>query len=126
MYRLLRTGSIRLLGLLPHEDENARIQCQLFEYPLQVLGDGTHLYEALSYVWHDPDDPDDPHNPCYVSINKHDFPSQQTSTRHCCIFEIVLLNGSYGSMLSVSTKETGKRKECRFNTWLRSIVKQVV
>jgi hypothetical protein len=49
---LLEQGSIRLLRLMPHEDEKAAIQCQLFEYPLQKLGEkGTHLYEALSYVW---------------------------------------------------------------------------
>ncbi|RYP14835.1 hypothetical protein DL767_010375 [Monosporascus sp. MG133] len=46
-----KPGSIRLLRLLPHEDENAGIQCQLFEYALQGLGEGAHLYEALSYVW---------------------------------------------------------------------------
>ncbi|RYP04272.1 hypothetical protein DL764_004575 [Monosporascus ibericus] len=46
-----KPGSIRLLRLLPHEDENAGIQCQLFEYALQGLGDGARLYEALSYVW---------------------------------------------------------------------------
>jgi len=48
---LSEQGSIRLLRLMPHEDEKALIQCQLFEYPLQKLGEGTHLYEALSYVW---------------------------------------------------------------------------
>jgi Heterokaryon incompatibility protein (HET) len=67
LYRSLRTGSIRLLRLLPHEDENARIQCQLFEYPLQELGDGTRLYDALSYVWGDPTDYR------HVSVNEHHF-----------------------------------------------------
>ena len=43
--------SIRLLGLIPHEDKHAPIQCRLFDYPLQESGEGTHLYEALSYVW---------------------------------------------------------------------------
>lgn len=46
---LSEQGSIRLLRLMPHKDKKALIQCQLFEYPLQ--GEGTHLYEALSYVW---------------------------------------------------------------------------
>jgi hypothetical protein len=42
--------SIRLLRLLPHEDELADIQCELYEYRLQDSC-RTHLYEALSYVW---------------------------------------------------------------------------
>ncbi|KAK0616396.1 heterokaryon incompatibility protein-domain-containing protein [Immersiella caudata] len=45
-------GNIRLVRLLPHKDERAPIQCQLFEYPLEELSQqATHLYEALSYVW---------------------------------------------------------------------------
>jgi Heterokaryon incompatibility protein (HET) len=36
---------------MPHKDENAPIQCQVFDHPLQESGNGTHLYEALSYVW---------------------------------------------------------------------------
>jgi len=46
--------SIRLLRLMPHEDKTAPIQCQLVNYSLQESGGGTHLYEALSYVWGDP------------------------------------------------------------------------
>lgn len=49
--RLSNPGNIRLLRLLPHKNPKAPIQCQLFEYPLQELGQGVHLYEALSYVW---------------------------------------------------------------------------
>jgi hypothetical protein len=52
-YSPLRPGSIRLLRVMPHQDKSADLQCQLFEYPLQS-SDGTHLYEALSYVWGDP------------------------------------------------------------------------
>jgi hypothetical protein len=48
------SDSIRLLRLMPHEDETANIQCELFEYRLQNLR-GSHLYEALSYVWGNPD-----------------------------------------------------------------------
>ncbi|KAI1428568.1 heterokaryon incompatibility protein-domain-containing protein [Xylaria sp. FL1777] len=48
---LSEKGSIRLLRLMPHEDEKAPIQCQVFEYPLQKKGQDTHLYEAISYVW---------------------------------------------------------------------------
>jgi hypothetical protein len=51
-YSPLSLGShIRLLRLLPHEDQNAPIHCQLFDYSLQ--GKRTHPYEALSYVWGD-------------------------------------------------------------------------
>jgi hypothetical protein len=46
---------IRLLRLLPHQDENARIQCELFKYPLQAgVSPRTHLFEALPYIWGDP------------------------------------------------------------------------
>ncbi|KAK5659169.1 hypothetical protein OQA88_1259 [Cercophora sp. LCS_1] len=48
---LSELGNIRLIRLMAHEDKEAPIQCQLFEYPLKGLGQGAHLYEALSYVW---------------------------------------------------------------------------
>jgi hypothetical protein len=55
-YSPLSLGShIRLLRLLPYEDQNAPIQCQLFHYSLQELGKRTHPYDALSYVWGKPD-----------------------------------------------------------------------
>ncbi|KAE8330410.1 heterokaryon incompatibility protein-domain-containing protein [Aspergillus sergii] len=41
----------RMIRLLPHKDESAPIQCELFNYDLSEAGDGTHLYQALSYVW---------------------------------------------------------------------------
>ena len=41
----------RMIRLLPHEDENGPIQCELFNYNLSHTGGGKHLYEALSYVW---------------------------------------------------------------------------
>ncbi|KAM3510449.1 hypothetical protein MY11210_005902 [Beauveria gryllotalpidicola] len=50
-YSALSVGSIRLLRLQPHADQRAPIQCQLFEYHLSASVSGTHLYEALSYVW---------------------------------------------------------------------------
>jgi hypothetical protein len=54
-YSPLPLGSdIRLLRLKPDEDEIAPIQCELFNYSLQKSTKGTHLYEALSYVWGDP------------------------------------------------------------------------
>ncbi|KAH9220623.1 heterokaryon incompatibility protein-domain-containing protein [Leptodontidium sp. 2 PMI_412] len=61
-------GSIRLLRLIAHPEENSCIECQLFVYPLQTLGDGAHLYEALSYVW------GDQKNLQSISVNQHDLP----------------------------------------------------
>jgi len=47
---------IRLLCLLPNEYEAAPLQCALRNYSLPKLDTRTHLYEALSYVWGDPDE----------------------------------------------------------------------
>lgn len=46
--------SIRLLRLLPNDDENATIACQLVDYFLPHSDTGPHLCEALSYVWGHP------------------------------------------------------------------------
>jgi hypothetical protein len=46
--------NIRLLRLLPNEDEATPLHCELRNYSLQKLGPRTHLYEALSYVWGNP------------------------------------------------------------------------
>lgn len=56
-YSPLPDGFIRLLRLIPHQDANATIQCRIFHYPLQGTAHGTHLYEALSYVWGTPKNP---------------------------------------------------------------------
>jgi hypothetical protein len=61
-------GSIRLLRLMAHTDKNAGIECQLFDYPLQKLGEVTHLYEALSYVWGDLKDL------WSISVDKYNLP----------------------------------------------------
>lgn len=54
-FSYLRDGYIRLLRLLPHPDQRAPIQCQLFDHlfdhPLLDSKKGAHLYEALSYFW---------------------------------------------------------------------------
>jgi len=47
--------SIRLIRLMPNKDDSADIQIELFECPLQISR-GNHLYEALSYVWGNPDE----------------------------------------------------------------------
>lgn len=44
---------IRLLRLMPNNDKSAAIRCQLFNHSLESQ-QGTHLYEALSYVWGGP------------------------------------------------------------------------
>ncbi|KAK4200865.1 heterokaryon incompatibility protein-domain-containing protein [Triangularia verruculosa] len=50
---LAEPTSIRLLCLLPAEDSTSPIHCQIIDYNLSILGE-THLYEALSYVWGEP------------------------------------------------------------------------
>ena len=52
--RLLEPYRIRLLRLTPHQNKTAPIRCELFEYSFQESDEGTHMYEALSYVWGDP------------------------------------------------------------------------
>ncbi|KPA35313.1 het-protein, partial [Fusarium langsethiae] len=49
-YPSLPEGSIRLLRLLPPQDEHAPIQCKLFDCAL-ADSESTRPYEALSYVW---------------------------------------------------------------------------
>ncbi|RAK94829.1 HET domain-containing protein, partial [Aspergillus ibericus CBS 121593] len=44
----------RMIRLLPDEDKDAPIRCELFNYNLSHSGDEGHLYEALSYVWGNP------------------------------------------------------------------------
>ncbi|KAK1777166.1 heterokaryon incompatibility protein-domain-containing protein, partial [Copromyces sp. CBS 386.78] len=61
-------GHIRLLQLLPSENEDAAIHCRLFCTALDSKGTtldskGTRPYEALSYVWGSED------NPCSIFIN---------------------------------------------------------
>jgi hypothetical protein len=60
--------SIRLLHLMPHEDEVAPIQCRLFNYSLDKSDKWIHLYEALSYAWGGSD------KPRSIFIGKHALP----------------------------------------------------
>jgi hypothetical protein len=46
-------NSIRLLRLIPNQNETAVIRCQLFNYSLEP---DFHQYDALSYVWGDPNE----------------------------------------------------------------------
>lgn len=45
-------STTRMIRLLPNQDNDAEIECELFNYDL-TSGSGaeSHLYEALSYVW---------------------------------------------------------------------------
>ncbi|KAF7932472.1 uncharacterized protein EAE98_003771 [Botrytis deweyae] len=61
----LESNKIRLLRILPNENEEAEINCTLFVYPLHDSGRGTHRYEALSYVWGDAD------NSRSICVNGH-------------------------------------------------------
>jgi hypothetical protein len=67
-YSELPHGSIRLLHLLPHKENGAPIQCQLFDYPIQKTGEGPCLYEALSYCW------GSSHKPRRISIGDRYLP----------------------------------------------------
>ncbi|KAK3334841.1 heterokaryon incompatibility protein-domain-containing protein, partial [Neurospora tetraspora] len=57
---------IRLLQLLPSENEDAAIHCRFF--PTTLDSKGTRPYEALSYVWGSES------KPCSISINGCDLP----------------------------------------------------
>lgn len=53
--KYLLPGHIRLLRLLPSEETEASIHCELLHYPLLEEADRrTHPYDALSYCWGDP------------------------------------------------------------------------
>ncbi|KAE8358705.1 heterokaryon incompatibility protein-domain-containing protein [Aspergillus caelatus] len=58
-YSLLpqRPETIRMLVLLPSEDNTTQIQFQLVDYTLPTSGTEDHSYEALSYVWGSEDTP---------------------------------------------------------------------
>jgi hypothetical protein len=71
---LPRRDNIRLLRLMPSTVKSADIHCELFEYSLQNPCEETHLYEALSYVWGNPEKklPIHIHNQSFdVTVNLH-------------------------------------------------------
>ncbi|RAH56018.1 HET-domain-containing protein [Aspergillus piperis CBS 112811] len=79
-YTPLPLRTIRLLHLMPHEDEDAEIQGQLVEYSLERSGGSPALYEALSYVW------GDPNNPRKISIDGNKL--QVTISLHSALQQI--------------------------------------
>jgi hypothetical protein len=62
----LEVDNIRLLHLLPNKNKDADLQCKLHNYSLLKSGSGTHLYEAISYVWGDADNL----QPIYINKKK--------------------------------------------------------
>lgn len=68
---------IRLLRLLPSEDEAAPLHCELRDYSLRRSTPRTHLYEAISYVW------GDPHNTLPIYVDKKQF--QVTVNLHAAL-----------------------------------------
>jgi len=70
----LLPDSIRLLRLLPNEDQKAPIQCELFHYSLQESDKRTHPYDALSYVWGSSNEPQSIFIHERNSTNRHDLP----------------------------------------------------
>lgn len=56
--------TIHLLRLFPSRNKNAVIDCQLFSYSTR---NGSHLYEALFYVWGDSEET------VSITIDKHPF-----------------------------------------------------
>ena len=106
-YRALLPGpdSTRLLRLLPSEDENAPIQCQLFNYSLQESDKRTHPYDALSYVWGKSGET----RP--VFIDKHDLlvtPNLHgalSHLRHCSIERIIWVDSICINQEDIKEKE---------------------
>ncbi|KAM0147860.1 hypothetical protein ACHAQE_010089 [Botrytis cinerea] len=82
LYSLLpgNGDNIRLLRLLPNEDEAAPLHCELCNYSLQRLSIQTHLYEALSYVW------GNPNNTLSIYVDKNQF--QVTVNLHAALLQL--------------------------------------
>jgi hypothetical protein len=65
---LLRDASvIRLLRILPSQEKNANLECELLEYDLEESDAAYQPYEALSYVWGSED------KPRTVSVNEREL-----------------------------------------------------
>jgi Heterokaryon incompatibility protein (HET) len=102
---LPRSESIRLLRLLPSEDEHAVIQCQLFNSSLHGSGKRAHPYEALSYVWGKSDET------LPIRIGEHDLPTTPnlhealTSLRHRYIERVIWVDALCINQADVTEKE---------------------
>ncbi|TGO43697.1 hypothetical protein BCON_1056g00010 [Botryotinia convoluta] len=82
LYSLLPENgdNIRLLRLLPNEDEAASLHCELCNYSLQRLSIRIHSYEALSYVW------GDPNKTLSIYVDKNQF--QVTVNLHAALLQL--------------------------------------
>ncbi|KAH9216671.1 heterokaryon incompatibility protein-domain-containing protein, partial [Leptodontidium sp. 2 PMI_412] len=72
--------SIRLLRLGPPEDEAASIKCQLFNFTLDESDNRPPQYEALSYVWGDPE------KTLHIFIDEHSF--NVTENLHAALWHL--------------------------------------
>ncbi|KAF7945879.1 uncharacterized protein EAE97_004917 [Botrytis byssoidea] len=72
--------NIRLLLLLPSEDEAAPLHCELRDYSLRRSTSRAHLYEAVSYVW------GDPNNTLPIFVDKRQF--QVTVNLHAALLRL--------------------------------------
>lgn len=88
----LPKGSVRLLRLLPHQDENSRIECQLITFSLLDRGT-SHPYETLSYVWGSEDNKrpiyTGDNNELRVTANLH---AALRHLRHCFVERILWID----------------------------------
>jgi hypothetical protein len=97
--------NIRLLRLHPSKDENAIIQCQLFNYTLEDLGERTHPYDALSYVWGEPD------KTLPIRVDNLDLPVTQnlhealTRLRYCNFDRIIWVDAVCINQANITEKE---------------------
>ncbi|KAK4182847.1 ankyrin repeat-containing domain protein [Podospora australis] len=96
---LTAPGNIRLLRLLPDQNDNAPIRCELFEYPLKEPTQQADPYEALSYVW------GSANNPRSIYVHSHNA----SKTFHCRIYATESSNAYCGLMLCALTKTMKKR-----------------
>ena len=99
-----------MLRLLPSEDENAPLRCQLFNYSLEESDKRTHPYDALSYVWGKSDETR------LIFIDKHDLlvtPNLHEALlhlRYCSIERIIWIDA-----VCINQKDTKeKERQIRF------------
>lgn len=83
-YSSLPPGSIRLLRLQPDQGKSVGIQCRISEYPLHAADSGTHLYEALSYVW----GPTTGHHSLSIDHNGDSFSLAITDNLHAALLHL--------------------------------------
>ncbi|KAB8229406.1 heterokaryon incompatibility protein-domain-containing protein [Aspergillus alliaceus] len=107
---LVGPSMIRVLCLLPNEDNTASIECQLITYTLPT-GKGHHPYEALSYVWGSESKPQ-----C-IFIDGHSLPidaiyiNQQDDLEKACQIQSILAIYGQASHVIVWLGETADHSD---------------